>query len=68
MSPVAWRGWTWSPGRGIEVHVLRGGAYVASDTSMVLPRIELGLLARFVSMENQSEAVRAYRKALRDGG
>src|SRR5439155_8167107 len=57
--------WIWSPkSRGIDVHVLRGDAYVKRAASVALPQIDLALLAKFVPMENQSEAVRAYRRAL----
>jgi Uma2 family endonuclease len=60
--------WIWSAAHGIEVHVLHEGAYRASATSIALPKLDLAILARFVPMENQSEAVREYRKALRLGG
>jgi Uma2 family endonuclease len=60
--------WIWSAGRGVEVYVLHEGRYATSATSMVLPQVDLTLLARFVPMENQSEAVRSYRKALRTAG
>jgi Uma2 family endonuclease len=57
--------WVWSPkSQRIEVWVLEGDAYRARDRSLALPQIDLAVLARFVTMENQSEAVRAYRKSL----
>ena len=48
--------WTWKAGR-LAVHVLRGGAYVTSTRSEVLPGIDLDLLVRFVDRADQTDAV-----------
>ena len=39
--------------------------YVASDRSGLLPNLEPSLLARYVGESNQTQAVKAYRNALR---
>lgn len=56
--------WEWEDGR-IEVLVLRGGAYVKAARSEVLPKLDLTVLTTFVDRDDQTEAVRAYRKTLR---
>ena len=56
--------WFWRRGR-IEVHVLQGDKYAASPQSLLLPRLDLALLARFVDHEQQPQAVREYRRVLR---
>lgn len=57
--------WTWRAGR-LTVRVLRGGSYVPSTGSDVLPAIDLDLLVGFVERTDQTAAVREYRRALRD--
>jgi len=55
----------WKDGE-IEVHALRGDNYERAPRSELLPDLDLALLARFADdYENQSEAVWAYRDALR---
>lgn len=44
---------------------LRSDAYVESPSSRVLPEVDLPRLAHFVGLENQHEALRAYRDELR---
>lgn len=56
--------WFWRRDR-LEVHVLRGDSYVSVPASELLPSLDLALLARFVDTRNQSQAVRAFRAALR---
>ena len=56
--------WFWRRGR-IEVHVLQGDQYAASPQSLLLPRLDLALLARFVDHEQQPQSVREYRRVLR---
>jgi Uma2 family endonuclease len=59
--------WTVDRSHRIHVHVLRGGAYEEVEKSEVLPDLDLALLARFLSHESQSQAVRALRAAMRGG-
>jgi len=56
--------WFWEGGH-ISVHVLRGGRYVESARSEVLPTIDLTLLARFATRTDQSAALKEYRAAVR---
>lgn len=55
--------WVWEDGR-LTVHVRGTGHYVASATSQLLPGLDLALLAGFVGMADQYDAVRAFRTAL----
>jgi Uma2 family endonuclease len=57
--------WTWQAG-ALTVHALHKGAYVRAARSHLLPSLDLDLLLRFVDEPNQTAAVRAYRKRLRD--
>ena len=59
--------WLWrSSARALTVHRLSGGAYVEAATSLLLPKLDLQLLASFVRTgENQTALVKAYRAALR---
>ncbi len=59
--------WIWRRAGAIDVHVLRGDAYVSVERSELLPDLDLAQLARFLPAENQTQAVRAYRAALRGG-
>jgi Uma2 family endonuclease len=54
--------WTSKSGR-LAVHVFRGGEYVSSTRSEVLPGLDLDLLAGFVERTDQKAAVREYRPA-----
>jgi Uma2 family endonuclease len=56
--------WFWRRG-DLTVHVLRGGEFVEGDRSVLLPRLDLGLLMTFVDRPTVSQAIREYRAALR---
>ena len=56
--------WFWRKGK-IEVHVLRGEAFEPLERSALLPDLDLDQLASFLDAEHQTQAVRAYRAALR---
>jgi len=49
----------------LEVLALRGARYVSAARSRLLPHLDLELLMRFLDADSQSQAVRAYRAALR---
>ena len=55
--------WFWDDG-AIEVHALVGAAYERRDRSLVVPGIDLGLLARYLDEPLMSAAIREYREAL----
>ncbi|MDC3956298.1 Uma2 family endonuclease [Polyangium jinanense] len=57
--------WIWERGAGFSVHVLRDGRYEKATRSALLPELDLALLQSFVESPNQSQAVRAFREALR---
>lgn len=57
--------WIWRRAGVIDVHVLREGGYERLERSELLPALDLVQLASFVPAENQTQAVRAYRAALR---
>lgn len=59
--------WVWERGT-IQVHVLRGDAYVEAARSEVLEGIDLALLATFLDRTSTSSAKRDYRAALRAAG
>jgi len=56
--------WLWKDGR-IDVYVLAAGAYQRRDHSACLPGIDLAELCAFLDRPSASEAIRAYRDALR---
>lgn len=59
--------WVWKKGQ-FAIYRLSRGKYVLRDRSTVLPELDLAELAEIVrttDMWHQTEAVRAYRKALR---
>jgi Uma2 family endonuclease len=56
--------WMWRDG-SIEVYVLRNDAYERVDRSLVLPGVDLDLLASFVDRPSLTHAVRDYRAALK---
>ena len=58
--------WFWRKG-AIEVSELIGDQYQRRDRSVLLPDLDLAELARHIDSENQTEAVRRYRQALRSG-
>jgi Uma2 family endonuclease len=55
--------WIWQDG-GLHVHCLQQGGYRVSAHSGLLPGLDVAQLAVFVSMPDQYDAVRAFRKAL----
>ncbi|MHB8872266.1 MAG: Uma2 family endonuclease [Myxococcaceae bacterium] len=56
--------WLWRDDQ-ISVHVLGPKGYERKTRSRLLPGLDLRLLARFVRREDQLEALREYRAALR---
>lgn len=56
--------WIWQNGR-ISVFCLRGEDYVQAVRSELLPDLDLDQLGSFLGYTNQTQAVRAYRAALR---
>ena len=58
--------WIWSKGE-IEIHVLRASRYVRSKKSEFLPELDLDWLLEFVDVDDQTGAVKRWRKALRAG-
>jgi Uma2 family endonuclease len=67
-----WRGlgvgevWFWEEG-AISVHLLRDDRYEVAPRSELLPSLDLALIARLATSDNQSAAVRELRRALREG-
>ncbi len=59
--------WMWRKG-ALHVHGLRGGGYLVLERSELLPDLDLDLLASFLEGGKQTEAVRAYRRTLRERG
>jgi Uma2 family endonuclease len=57
--------WRWERFKGFTVHLLRDGRYETAPRSVFLPDIDLDMIERFAITENQSQAVRAFREALR---
>lgn len=57
--------WYWEDGV-LTVHVLEGDTYREAPASRVLPALDLQQLASFLDRPTTSEAMRAYRAALRD--
>jgi len=55
--------WRWRKGR-ITVHVLRGETYEDAERSVLLPDLDLALLATFVDRTTVNQAVRDFRAAL----
>ena len=58
--------WFWREGV-IEVHELVGDEYHPRERSVLLPDLDLAILARHVDPERQTESVRRYRQTLRGG-
>lgn len=56
--------WLWRNG-AIEVYRLAAGGYEAQPQSVLLPDLDLVVLASHIDAENQTSAVRRYRDALR---
>jgi Uma2 family endonuclease len=55
--------WFWKDG-ALRFYTLRGTAYVPSPRSEWLPDLDPALIARFMGGLSQTQAVRAFRKAL----
>lgn len=59
--------WFWENQRlSIYSLVNEGQGYEALQTSQLLPQLDVALLASFVGNSNQTQAVKAYRQALRE--
>ena len=56
--------WIWSKG-ALEVHVLRGARYVRAKNSAIFPDLDLDRLVGFVDTNDQTGAVKRWRRALR---
>jgi len=50
----------------LRFHLLRGGAYVPSPRSALLPDLDPALIGRFMEGRSQSQAVNEPRAALRE--
>jgi len=55
--------WFWKNGT-IAVYLLRGKRYVPADRSRLFPDLDLGLLVGLIDQEDQTQAVRRFRKML----
>ena len=56
--------WFWQDG-ALRFFSLRGDAYVSISRSGLLPDLDPELIGQFMSGLSQTQAVRAFRKALR---
>ena len=56
--------WFWDNGV-LHIHVLQGDGYVEIDRSEILPELDPELLARCMSVQSQTQAVREFRSMLR---
>ena len=56
--------WFWKDGR-IEIHVRRGDGYETSAVSVLFPELDIALLCSFLDYPTATQAVRAFRDALR---
>nr|VFK19346.1 MAG: Endonuclease, Uma2 family (restriction endonuclease fold) [Candidatus Kentron sp. LPFa] len=56
--------WFWQDG-SLHFHILRQGDYVLEPRSRLLPDLDPILFCRFMTGTSQTQAVRAYRQALR---
>ena len=55
--------WIWQ-NNALRFYILRGTDYVPSPRSGLLPELDPALLARFMSGQSQTQAVRGFRQAL----
>ncbi|MBI4864307.1 MAG: Uma2 family endonuclease [Candidatus Riflebacteria bacterium] len=53
--------WQWKAGR-LSVHVLRKGRYVLTESSVVLPGLDVNLLASCLDRSTRQRALRAFRQ------
>jgi Uma2 family endonuclease len=58
--------WIWKDG-ALSVHVLVAGRYQVAPRSALLPGLDLQLLCTFLDRRSATEAMRAFRDALRAG-
>lgn len=58
--------WVWKDGR-LEIFVLRGDQFEPSASSRVFPDLDVALLVSFLDRPTVTQAVRAFRDALRAG-
>jgi Uma2 family endonuclease len=56
--------WIWSKGK-LEIHLLRGSRYVRAKKSEFLPELDVDWLLEFVDVNDQTGAVKRWRRALR---
>ena len=56
--------WFWKDGQ-TEIYVLRQGQYELADRSTLFPDLDVGLLCSFLDRPTVTQAVRAFRDALR---
>ncbi|MPZ18870.1 MAG: Uma2 family endonuclease [Luteitalea sp.] len=59
--------WFWKEGR-IEIHLLRQDHYEQTNSSALFPDLDIALLCSFLDRPTASEAMKAFRDALRGGG
>lgn len=57
--------WLWERASGITAHLLRDGQYTPATSSALFPDLDLQLVASFAEAKSQSQAVKAFRAALR---
>lgn len=57
--------WFWQD-HALQFYLFQNGAYVPSARSRLLPDLDPALIARFMGGSNQTQAVRAFRAALRE--
>ncbi len=58
--------WMWKDG-ALAVFVLNDGSYQRVERSRLLPDLDLALMTSFLDRDSQTQAVRAFRAALRQG-
>jgi Uma2 family endonuclease len=58
--------WMWKDG-ALAVFVLDDGSYQRVERSRLLPDLDLALMTSFLDRDSQTQAVRAFRAALRQG-
>ncbi len=56
--------WFWEGGV-LRIYVMRADGYVENARSEILPGLDPELLARYMSVQNQTQAVREFRSILR---
>lgn len=56
--------WVWKDG-ALAAFVLEDGSYQRVERSRLLPDLDLAFMTSFLDQDNQTQAVRAFRAALR---